>query len=298
MILIVGATGRLGSAVAAELLAKGQQIRPAYRTPDRASDAILRHPQAVRFDLRSANTPGELFTGVDSVFVAVHGLSASQKDATQRVDVEGHIRLIDAAAQAGVRRFVYVSAMGASGDHPVPFWRAKAEVERHLKASTLAYTILKPSSFMDFHAHELIGVSVLAGKPVRILGRGEMRRNFVAVADVATIAARALTTDDLAWQTIDVGGPDNLTDREVAAVYGRISNRPVKISALPAGALPVIAALIGPFHAGAARIVRLPLQLPGTPNLEFDASAMPALLGRAPMSLEQFVRDKIRGGGG
>ena len=53
-----------------------------------------------------------------------------------------------------MERFVYISALGASPDHPSECWRAKARAEQHLKASGLDYVILRPRAFMDLYAHD------------------------------------------------------------------------------------------------------------------------------------------------
>lgn len=72
---------------------------------------------------------------------------------------------------------------------------------------------------MDFHAHVLLGKPVIEGKKVVIFGRGEQPRNFVAASDVAQFAVRALKEDSLAGQTIDIGGPQNLSNLDVVRTY-------------------------------------------------------------------------------
>lgn len=293
MILVVGATSRLGRAVVGELLAGGWPVRAACRHPAAAADLLALGAEVVAIDLRTPASFAPALDGVQRVFTAVHGLTGRPGDSLAKVDVEGHIALIGAAA-GRVERFVYTSAMGAAPDHPVPFWRAKAEVERRLTRSGLSFTILRPSAFMDFHAHQLIGAAVLAGKPVNILGRGDARRNLVAVCDVATAAVAALTTDRYLGRTLEIGSPDSLSDLEVADLYARLSGRPAKIRSLGPGALRVLSVLIRPFHAGAANILRIPLQTEGRTEPPFDASGMAEILGRAPLTLAAYARDRAR----
>jgi uncharacterized protein YbjT (DUF2867 family) len=293
MILVVGATGRLGGAVAAKLKASDRALRATYRRAAQAVSLRALGLAPVKYDMRRAADLTDALNGVTTVFTAVHSLTASAHDSIAQVDTRGHKTLIDAAAERGIRRFVYTSAMGAAAEHPAPLWRAKAEVERHLISSGLDYTILRPSAFMDFHAHELIGRSVLAGKPARILGDGNAKRNFVSVEDVATVAALALTTDGFSRQVLDIGGPDNLTDREIAEFYAALAGSPARIQALPPSALRLLSLLLNPFHAGVARILRLPLQVAGRADLTFDPSHMPALLSRQPMSLEEFAHRAV-----
>src|SRR5687768_6933501 len=129
MILVAGANGRLGKAVSALLLERHHEVRAGVRKPARTA-AVTGQP--VLLDLRRPETFARALDGVDWMVTAIHGMTARQPHGIARVDVDGHKRLIDAAASAGVKRFVYTSAMGADPDHPAPLLRAKAEVERYL----------------------------------------------------------------------------------------------------------------------------------------------------------------------
>ena len=87
----------------------------------------------------------------------------SEKASTRqkRVDDRGHRALIDAARSQGVKRFVYTSALGVSPNHPIDFYRAKYAIEQYLQASGLEHVILRPSAFMEWHAHMFNGKSIL-----------------------------------------------------------------------------------------------------------------------------------------
>lgn len=296
MILVAGAGGRLGGAVTAALLERGHDVRAGYRARSGARAPDGARAEAATLDLRRPATFAAALEGVDTIFTAVHAMTARAADSIARVDIEGHKRLIDAAAAAGVRRFVYTSALGAASDHPAPLLRAKAEVERHLAGSGLDHVILRPGAFMELYAHELIGAAVLAGKPVRLLGTGAVRRNLVSVADVAAIAVAALETESFSGRIIAIGGPDNLTDRDIADLYARLSGKPARISAIPPAIVRLLAAVLAPFHAGASHILRFSAALEGRDDLDFDASGMAALLGRQPVSLADFARARLGSG--
>lgn len=293
MILVIGATSLLGRAVVADLVAGGRTVRTSCRRPERSNNSITGGAEVVTLDMSRPDMFARALDGVDAIFTSTHSLTARRQDAIQRVDIDGYKALIDLAAASRISRFVFTSIMGARLDHPAALWRAKAEVERHLIASGLNYTILRPSAFIDFHAHRMIGQRVLEGKAARILGSGKTRRNLVAVADVATLAVRALTTPDLDGQIVEIGGPDNLTDREIASLYARLAGLPVKVQAMPPPALVILSTLANPLHAGVANILRLPLHMDSWLDLTFDASGVAKLIGRAPMSVEEFARARI-----
>jgi len=296
MILLVGVTGRLGRAVAARLLGEGIIFRAACRNPEKAQWLHDRGVEVVPLDLESAAAVAGLMDGTSRVITCIHGLLGKSRQAIRRVDIDGHRLLIDAAAEAGVQRFVYISALGASPGHPSEFWRAKAQTEKYLKASGLNYVILRPSAFMDLYAHDLIGAAVLRGRTVVLLGAGNTARNMVAVSDVADVAVKALSREDLGCRSIDVGGPDNPTEREVAALYARLSGKRSKVRAIPAPALKLLSTLIAPFHAGIGHLLRLPLQLAGREDLCLGPSALMEELGISPVPLREYVQRRVGAG--
>jgi uncharacterized protein YbjT (DUF2867 family) len=147
---------------------------------------------------------------------------------------------------------------------------------------------------MDLYAHDLIGAAVLRGKRVFLLGSGNTPRNLVAVSDVAEAAVKALLEPSLAGQTIDIGGWDNLTERDVAKVYSAVTGREAKISTVPSAILPALAGLIAPFHAGFARIVSLPLLLAGRRDLCMDPTVTLGRLGIDPVRLTSFAETRVK----
>ena len=124
---------------------------------------------------------------------------------------------------AVVAHFVYTSILGAAPDHPIDFWRTKYNIEEYLKASGLSYTILRPSAFMEWHAHIFNGKSILENGKTSLLGQGTKPRNFVAVRDVAQSATLALTDPKLQNRTLEVGGPENFTNNQAAELYGKLA---------------------------------------------------------------------------
>ena len=293
MILLVGATGRLGKAVAERLLQDGIPFCAACRNIGKAQWLVERGVDVRALDVESGASISAAMIGVTKVISCIHGLLGKSRHSIERIDVRGQAALIDAAADAGVDRFVYISALGASPNHSSEFWRAKAGTEQYLKASGLDYVILRPSAFMDLYAHDLIGAAVMRGKTVFLLGRGTTPRNMIAVADVADAAVKSFSRADLIGQTIEIGGWENPTEQEIAALYSRQSGKPLKLRTLPPLALKTLAAVISPFHAGLGHLLRLPLQLAGRTDLLFDASSSVAGLAADPVRLRTYVDGKL-----
>ena len=256
MILIVGATGLLGRATALPLLAQGHAVRAMVR--ERAKAADLHHAGAEMCvgDLTDPRSLERACKGVERVFACAHSLLGRGRNASAQVDHVGHSALVAAARDAGVRHFVYTSAMGAREDHPIDFWRTKHEIEAVVRASGMGYTILRPAAFLECHVHRFNGQMLLEKGFTVIVGPGTKPRNFVAVRDVAGFAIQALTQDDLNGCTLEIGGPDNLGNAEVAAMYTVRAKRG-RVRHVSIGAAKVLAALIRPLHEGVARVLDL-----------------------------------------
>jgi uncharacterized protein YbjT (DUF2867 family) len=292
MILIVGATGYLGNATARRLLATGESVRAMTRTPAKAQNLQELGAEVVQGDLRDEASLRRACQGADRVLVAAHSLMGRGKESSKFVDDIGHKQLIDAAKKAGVQHFVYTSALYASPDSPVLFSRIKAGVEKYLKYSGLSYTVLKPTAFMEWHAHNFIGKPILEEGKVTLLGPGENPLNFVAADDVARFAVIALTDPKAVGQTIEIGGFDNCTRKEVVALYEKYCDRQAKVSHMPLAMLRVLSPLIKPFNAGLSQIFDFSVWNE-TADFTFDPRTT---LKQYPMELtrlEDFVQDRV-----
>jgi uncharacterized protein YbjT (DUF2867 family) len=293
MIFVAGASSRLGRQVTRRLVDQQRSVRAAGRNAKVLRELQGPTLQTARIDFWEPGFFPRALDSCEAVFTSVHALTDRRSDAIERVDVNAHMRLIDAAVEAGVSKFVYTSAAGADSGHPHAFLRAKAQVEAYLASSGLRYVILRPTAFMDLHAHELIGHNVMAGKRAILLAGGESPTNFVAVADVAQVAAAALTNDDLIGKTIEVLGPENMTDRDVVELYSTLAAVKARSITVPAFAIRGIAKLARPFHSGIANMLELKLVMTAPDIAAEKLGTMRTLLHRSPVSLEEFARDKI-----
>ncbi len=293
VILIVGATGVLGQKTARLLLAEGHQIRAMTRAAERANDIAQQGAEVVVGDLIDPDSLARACRGVDRVFVAAHSFLGKGEYRSEAVDDHGHRALIDAARAQGVKRFVYTSALGASPDHPVDFFRTKYAIEQYLQASGLDHVILRPSAFMEWHAHIFNGKSILEKGRTQLLGSGTKSRNFVAAIDVAQLAASALTVPAIRHRVIEIGGPGNFSNNEVAELYARTASIEPRISHLPRALVTVLARIAQPIHPGISRVMRLSSLPDDTFSETFDSAN---LLREHPMrltSLHEFVREQV-----
>jgi hypothetical protein len=136
MILVVGATGQLGGLITRTLLARGEAVRVLTRAGSAYDDLLAARAQPVMGDLKDAPSLAAACAGVDAVVTTATGAAGIGDDTVEAVDRLGNRRLIDAAASAGVRRFVFTSVLGADAGSPMPqpiSWRdVVAAFEREL----------------------------------------------------------------------------------------------------------------------------------------------------------------------
>jgi uncharacterized protein YbjT (DUF2867 family) len=204
-IVVIGGHGKVALQLARILTERGDEVSSVFRNPDHSDEvaaSVSGGGRAVQADIEQLDTNAlaRLLAGHDAV-VFTAGAGGGNPARTYAVDRDAAIRVIDAAQQAGVRRFVMVSYFGAGADHGVPqddpffpYAEAKAAADAHLRASDLDWSVLGPGRLTLEPATGRITI----GK-----GKGEVSR-----ADVALVAAAALADDSTIGRTIDFNNGD------------------------------------------------------------------------------------------
>lgn len=280
MILVVGATGSLGGLITRALLDRGRPVRILVRDASRADDLVAAGAQPVSGDLADADALRAACAGIDTVVTTATGTGRGGKDTVESVDRHGNRRLVEAAVAAGVRRYLFTSALGAHPDSPMPLLQAKGETEQRLRDSPMAWTSLQPNAFMDLLIPLVVGGPALAGEPVTLVGSGRRRHSFVATRDVAAYAVSALDRADAVGRTIPLGGPEPVCWLDVVAAFEHELGRPVPVRTVAPGT-PIPG--LPDFVAG------LLAALDGYDS-PLDVGALASAYGVTPTSLSDFVR--------
>lgn len=196
-VIIIGGHGKVALQLARILAGRGDEVSSVFRNPDHTDDVAATGAQPVVADIERLDTDAlaRLIAGHDAVVFSA-GAGGGNPARTYAVDRDAAIRVIDAAARAGVRRFVMVSYFGAGPDHGVPsdnsffpYAEAKAAADAHLRASDLAWTVLGPGH---------LTLEPATGRIVIGKGKGEVSRE-----DVALVVAATLHDDSTIGRTID-----------------------------------------------------------------------------------------------
>ncbi len=294
-VLVVGATGALGRPVVKRLLQRGVAVRAGCRHPGQAADLAALGADVVACDLTDSSTLAQACSGVRRLLAAAHGILGRGRWRSENVDDAGHRSLFDVARAAGVERLVYTSAYGAGPNHPVDFFRTKYAIEHALAASGLDSVVLRPTAFMEQHAHEFNGRLVLEKGRARLIGAGSKPRNFVSADDVATFAVRALLEDPPPFRVLAIGGPGHYSNSQVAELYAVAAGVELRVSHLPGPVAALLATITRPLHPGIARVLRL-MSLPDDAFSErFDgADALQRDYGVQLKTLHDFVHQQVQ----
>ena len=263
MILVVGATGTLGVEICRRLRERQFAVRGLVRqTADAARLNALRNAgvETCWGDLKDAGSLISACSGVDTVIsTASSTLSRQSGDSIETVDRVGQLALIEAARRAGVKHFTFVS-IPRHPQHASPLTRAKAEAEQALIHSGMDYTILAANFFMEIWLSPAVGFNYTQHKAV-IFGDGRPPLSWISYRDVAEFAVLAHLTPGARNQTLEIGGPQNLSPLEVIAIFERISGSPTERQFVPQDALLAqMAQATGPL---AETFVKLQLEYAG-----------------------------------
>lgn len=246
-ILVTGAYGLIGSACLARLHAAGHDLVAAGRT----AAPRRRFPYAhwIAADFARLTKPERwlpLLVGIDAVVNCVGVLQDGVRDNVQRVQFDGTVALFEACVQAGVKRLVHISAIGAEPDGPSAFSRSKAAAEARLKTLALDWVIVRPGLVLAPAAHG--GSALLRGLaafPLCLpLVGADARVQIVDIDDVAETVARSVTLAAPAKVAWDVAHPHVHTLADiVCAMRAWLGFRPRRVVRMPPALATFVACL-------------------------------------------------------
>lgn len=279
-ILVLGATGTVGSTLVQRLVDDGHRVRAATRAPDR----YVGPGMPVALDLSDANTWDDALAGVDRLFLLSPPGHADQRALLQP--------FAEAALRAGaLRRIVTMTAQGVDADDAIPF----RQLERFVEASGVEFVHLRPTWFSQ-NFHTFWGAGIRDGGSLALPAE-DAKVAFIDARDIGESAATVLTRDDIELNRAYVlTGPRALTHADAAAVLSEAAGRTITYasisdgvfreqlqpSGLPADYIELLVGLFGFVRLGAAQEVN---------------DNVAALTGHPPRTLEAYAaehRDALR----
>ena len=279
MICVTGAGGNIGSHVVGQLASAGAPFRTAYFSEAKANDARARGIEAATIDYERPETLRAAFQGCDKAFL----LGPNALNQTQL-----EVNAVEAAKAAGVRHVVKLSVMGADEER-FELARIHRAGERALESSGLAWTFLRPNSFMQ-------NVETFMAETIRVesafySASDDAKVSHVDVRDIAAVAVKALTDPGHEGHAYTLTGPEALSYDEMANALSQAIGRPVSHISLAPEELKAAMLAEGMPEALADRMIDLERYF-----REGSASRVTEdirqLTGRGPRRFEQYAHER------
>jgi len=281
-VLVTGATGTIGRDVAKRLSEEGVSVRAGVRDQAKARKQFGADIALAPFDFENEKTFSAVLEGIEKVFL----LPPLLPNQLEVMNV-----FVDAAKRAGVQHIVKLSAIGIDDETQPTAIKWHSANEQHIRESGVAFTFLRPNSFMQ---------NFFTYFPPRngaiYLPWGNGMASFVDTVDIASVAAKALTSDGHGGRIYTLTGPATLGIAEVALILSQVTGREFKYVDVPEAA-----AGDGMLQAGVPQWqVELVMELHAV-NKQNRWSAVTCdiekVTGTAPTDFVQFARnhsDKFR----
>ena len=280
-ILVIGGTGKVGSALVEELARRDVEVRALSRSGGPAGRPGV---QGIRGDMSRPDTLAAAFAGVDRCYL----LTPLAQDET-----EMGLNALDAARAAGVERIVFQSVSHADDYPMIPHFASKVRILDRIRESGVPWAAIFPSSFYqnDVALRDLILGPGIYPNPI---GSGGINR--VDVRDIAAVAAAALLEPGFESREIPAVGPDTWTGDSIAAVYSGLLGREIRypgddLEAWAAGARNFLPEWL--VHDLALMFEQF--QDAGLSASPEELAETRELLGREPRAFEEFARNLVAG---
>lgn len=276
MILVIGATGTVGSEVVRQLVATGERPRALVRDPATARQRLGDQVEHVVGDLDRPETIAAALAGVDRVFLLT--TQSSRQPEWERA-------VIGAAARAGVGQLVKLSVFRANEQSPLQVARQHGQAERVLAQSGLAATILRPVFFMQ-------NLLAMVHDGAIATAAGDGRVAMVDARDIAAVAVATLTGGGHAGKTYTLTGPQALSFYQVASILSRQTGRPLRHVRVPPDKVRVALQGRGVAAWYADDMAKLHSML-AVGYEEVVTDDIHRVTGRPPRTLAQFAGDHV-----
>ena len=250
-VLLAGASGELGSKIAARLIERGIPLRAMTRRRESLAHLANSGASVVEADMIKPDSLDAVMD-VRQVVTTANSFLGRGSNSPAQIDARGNRNLIDAACRADVGHFLFVSARVPDEFRRIDYFRIKAETEEYLRASGLKHTILRPTAFLETWG-QILGGLIRDKGIAPVFGSGTQKSNYIAIEDVAAIITLLVENVPDESRVIEIGGPDNVTARELIDILARAMKREPKLKIVPLPMLWLISRVAGLFNPVAGR---------------------------------------------
>ena len=319
MILVVGATGQLGSAVTRTLAAAGRDVRILVRPQSQTAHLKSIGVEMIEGDLRDFASLNAACEDVRVVVATANAVIRPRGDDFESVADRGYANLIKAAEQQNVQQFIFVSVPDWSGADKIPALKYKRLNEQRLQDSSLPHTIVRFSVLMDvwlglLGSHipargtdaptverpfwfsrlymALVGGLIENRGLAVVPGSGNARHAFITVEDAARFVAEVVDDPRAKEALFHVGGPEILSWNEALDLFEDVLGRKIRRIPFPAAVARANRALLSPIAEGPANIMGMMAAI-GTQDSAYDRTDTELFLQQPMKTLRSFLEEKV-----
>ncbi len=321
-VLVVGATGQLGSIVVKKLVGRGAAVRALARPSSDRNHLNMPGVELVLGDLMDPSSLHDACVGIDMVIsTATAHIPRSPTDDFRVIDDIGYSNLIGACKAKGVSRIVFCSGIRTPHDDWIPLIKLKRKVESRIVTSGLEYTIVRTSAFMDT-AFVLMGSLIpIAGsdvptvkRPFRFArrhidsiqdsieqrhiaylpGDGTSKHSFICARDVADFMINAGQSAEGRNTILDVGGPEVLSWFDVVAIYENLLGTRLRTKTTPAFVFRALFRILSLVSAPASNLMALNYLFAATDAIVPEACAVASRFGVKLTTASEFLEEKFQ----
>ena len=217
----------MGKYIANELQKRSFYLRAIARNPEKLKQNGIEANEVLKAELTNPYSISECCKGIDIVISTV-GITRQKDDLTYMdVDYQANMNLLGEAKKSGVKKFIYISVLNGEKLTKLKICDAKEMFVEQLKNSGVPYCVVRPNGFFS-DMSEIFNMAI-KGR-VYYFGDGEYRTNPIHGEDLATFCVDAIEMSD---REIEIGGPETLTQNEIASIAFNVLGKKPKISHIP-----------------------------------------------------------------
>ena len=226
-ILIAGATGYLGNYIAQELKQQDYYTKVLVRNPKKFEQSGTTADEIVKAEITDKSTLEDCCKDIEVVISSI-GIT-KQKDGLSYLDVDyqANLNLLEVAKRSGVKKFVYISVLNGEKLKNLKICEAKEKFVDELKKSELDFCVIRPNGFFSDMTEFY---NMAKNGRIYLFGNGNLKSNPIHGEDLAKFCVSVLKSND---KEIEIGGPETLTQNEIAKVAFESVGKTPKITYVP-----------------------------------------------------------------
>lgn len=298
-ILVIGASGFVGSYLTRQLVADGYWVRCLVRNPDKVKDLAERGCEIVRGDISDRASIQSALDSIDAVYVSIQTLVPQHTDTAGQefmdIEMKGLHHIVEACQRHQVHRLIYVTSLGISAKSTDAWTCGRWKTQQYLLTSGLDVTVIQPGMIVGIGGQGFTMVLANAQKSFAfVIGNGHNKLRAIAIDDLIYNLIGVLNEPETYGQCYEVGSDDILTSDELIDAAAEVTgHRHPKKFHIPLALLRLAAPLIERLARSPKGAIKGALDGLGK-DLIGDPSAIRNLLPRQPLSYQQAVERALK----